>query len=46
MFPAAMHLLQIKDLKDLNFSSPLPFYRHAGLKRLEEVFSRVRASPL
>ena len=36
MFLAAMHLLRIKDLKALNFSSPLQFYRHAGPKGPEE----------
>ena len=38
MFSAAMHLLQIKDLKDLRafFQG---YYRHAGPNGPEEIFS-------
>ena len=44
MFSAAMHLLPIKDLKDLSaFFSRRGFYRHAGPKGPEEVFARVRS---
>ena len=40
MFPAAMHLLQIKDLKDLRaFLRSAGYYRHAGPKGPEEIFS-------
>ena len=41
MFPAAMHLLRIKDLKDLSVFSSAGYYRHAGPKGPEEIFSRV-----
>ena len=40
MFPAAMHLLQIKDLKDLRaFLRSAGYYRHVGPKGPEEIFS-------
>ena len=39
MFPAAMHLLYIKDLKDLSVFFGWGYYRHAGPKGPEEVFS-------
>ena len=39
MFSAAVHLLPIKDLKDLSvFFRSARFYRHAGPKGPEEVF--------
>ena len=41
MFSVAMHLLQIKDLKDLRVLHVRGFYRHAGPNGPEEVFSRV-----
>ena len=37
MFSAALHLLQIKDLKDLSFFGR-GYYRHAGPKGPEETF--------
>ena len=37
MFDSARHR-SIKDLKDLSFSSPLQFYRHAGPNGPEEIF--------
>ena len=44
MFPEAMHLLPIKDLKDLSvFFWSAGFYRHAGPKGPEEMFSRGRS---
>ena len=43
MFPAAMHLLSIKDLKDLSVFLVRGDYRHAGPKGPEEVFSRERS---
>ena len=39
MFPAAEHLLRIKDLKDLSIFLGRRCYRHAGPKRPEEIFS-------
>ena len=41
MFPAALRVPQIKDLKDLSVFFGWGFYRHAGPKGPEEVFSRV-----
>ena len=38
MFSAAMHLLQIKDLKDLSVFFRSGYYRHAGPKGPEEMF--------
>ena len=38
MFSAAVHLLHIKDLKDLSVFRSARFYRHAGPKGPEEVF--------
>ena len=38
MFSAAVHLLQIKDLKDLSVFRSARFYRHAGPKEPEEMF--------
>ena len=38
MCPAALRLLQIKDLKDLRFFRTAGYYRHAGPKGPEEVF--------
>ena len=38
MFPAAMHLPQIKDLKDLSVFLISGYYRHAGPKGPEEMF--------
>ena len=38
MLLAAMHLLPIKDLKDLRFFRSARFYRHAGPNGPEEVF--------
>ena len=43
MFSAAMHLLQIKDLKDLSIFYVRRCYRHAGPKGPEEMFSRMRS---
>ena len=43
MFPAAMRVLSIKDLKDLSVFSSAGYYRHAGPKGPEEVFSRERS---
>ena len=43
MFPDAARPLHIKDLKDLRFYCATPFYRHAGPKGPEEVFSRERS---
>ena len=42
MFPAAMRLPHIKDLKDLSFLGR-GYYRHAGPKGPEEVFSHERS---
>ena len=42
MFPAALHLLYIKDLKDLRAFFGRGYYRHAGPKGPEEVFSYAR----
>ena len=41
MLLAAMHLLPIKDLKDLRAFFSRGYYRHAGPKGPEEMFSRV-----
>ena len=43
MFYAAMHLLQIKDLKDLSIFYVRRCYRHAGPKGPEEIFSYANA---
>ena len=43
MFSAAMHLLQIKDLKDLSVFFGWGYYRHAGPKGPEEIFLRERS---
>ena len=44
MFSAALHVLQIKDLKDLSVFSSVGYYRHAGPKGPEEgFFTRVLA---
>ena len=43
MFPAAVPLLSIKDLKDLSVFFSRGYYRHAGPKGPEEVFSRERS---
>ena len=43
MFPAAMRVLPIKDLKDLSVFFRRGDYRHAGPKGPEEVFSRQRS---
>ena len=43
MFSAALRVLRIKDLKDLRFFSSVGYYRHAGPKGPEEVFSRERS---
>ena len=43
MFSAALRVLRIKDLKDLRFFSSAGYYRHAGPKGPEEVFSRERS---
>ncbi len=43
MFSAAVHLLPIKDLKDLSFFLSARFYRHAGPKGPEEMFSQARS---
>ena len=43
MFPAALRVLQIKDLKDLSLFHVRRCYRHAGPKGPEEVFSRERS---
>ena len=43
MFSAAMHLLSIKDLKDLSVFLVRGCYRHAGPKGPEEMFSRERS---
>ena len=43
MFSAAMRVLQIKDLKDLSVFFGRGFYRHAGPKGPEKVFSRERS---
>ena len=43
MFPAMLHLLPIKDLKDLRDFLSRGYYRHAGPKGPEEVFSRERS---
>ena len=40
MCPAALHLLPIKDLKDLSAFFRRGYYRHAGPKGPEEMFSR------
>ena len=39
MFSVAMHLLHIKDLKDLSIFHVQRCYRHAGPKGPEEMFS-------
>ena len=39
MFLAALRVLQIKDLKDLSTFHVRGYYRHAGPKGPEEVFS-------
>ena len=38
MFSVAMHLLHIKDLKDLSVFLSAGYYRHAGPKGPEEMF--------
>ena len=38
MFPAAMRVLHIKDLKDLSFSSPADTIDMQGLKDLKRFF--------
>ena len=43
MFSAAVHLLRIKDLKDLSIFFSRGYYRHAGPKGPEEMFSRERS---
>ena len=43
MLFAVMHLLPIKDLKDLSVFLVRGYYRHAGPKGPEEVFSRERS---
>ena len=43
MFSAALPLLQIKDLKDLSVFFRRGYYRHAGPKGPEEMFSRARS---
>ena len=43
MLPAAMHLPQIKDLKDLVLFFGRGYYRHAGPKGPEEMFSYANA---
>ena len=43
MFSAAMHLLHIKDLKDLSVLRETGYYRHAGPNGPEEMFSRMRS---
>ena len=43
MFPAALRVLQIKDLKALSAFFRAGFYRHAGPKGPEEMFSRERS---
>ena len=43
MFPAALRVLRIKDLKDLSIFFGRGDYRHAGPKGPEEVFSRERS---
>ena len=48
MFPAALHLLQIKDLKDLSVFLGRGYYRHAGptdLKRCFHVNARGGQAP-
>ena len=40
MCPAVLHLLPIKDLKDLSVFFRRGYYRHAGPKGPEEIFSR------
>ena len=42
MFPAALRVLPIKDLKDLRFFVR-GYYRHAGPNGPEEIFSRERS---
>ena len=46
MFPAALRLLHIKDLKDLNNITRHRIYRHAGPKGPEEVFFTGAGFPL
>ena len=43
MCPAVLHLLPIKDLKDLSVFFRRGYYRHAGPKGPEEMFSRARS---
>ena len=43
MFSAALRVLSIKDLKDLSVFWGRGFYRHAGPKGPEEIFSRERS---
>ena len=43
MCPAVLHLLPIKDLKDLRVFLSRGYYRHAGPKGPEEIFSRARS---
>ena len=43
MFPTAARLMPIKDLKDLRAFFGLGYYRHAGPKGPEEMFSRERS---
>ena len=43
MFPVALRVLPIKDLKDLSVFGGRGYYRHAGPKGPEEVFSRERS---
>ena len=38
MFPAAVRLPSIKDLKDLSVHRDAPYYRHAGPKDLKRCF--------
>ena len=38
MFPEALRLLSIKDLKDLSVFGSRGYYRHAGPKGPEEMF--------
>ena len=39
MCPAVLHLLPIKDLKDLRVFLSRGYYRHAGPKGPEEIFT-------
>ena len=43
MFSAALRLLSIKDLKALRVFLSAGFYRHAGPKGPEEIFSHERS---